>query len=115
MGKRRWTDDQLREAVASARCLADIMRALGIKQQRTIVARAKDLGLDIPVGKERCSECGLTEWRGQPIPLELDHISGNRRDLRVENLRLLCPNCHALTPTYRGKNATRERRGLRMA
>jgi hypothetical protein len=212
MGKRRWTDDQLREAVASARCLADVMRTLEIKQQRTIVVRAKELGLDIPVGKrttwtddefraavagarsvrgalkvlgvvgrgcnyktfyrhaerlaldtshfvgrghlaglarfnlrsrrllpqilvensefentnhlrrrliregvleERCAECGLTEWRGQPVPLELHHVSGNRRDLRLVNLQLLCPNCHALTATHRGKNATPERRRLR--
>jgi len=209
MGKRRWTDDQLCDAVASARPLADVMRALGIKQQRTIISRARALGVAVPIVKRaiwsdddlraavagsttvrgalnalgvqgrgdnyktfyrhverlgldtshflgsghlagqvrpnrrplpqilvehgefentkhlrqrlikegfmeaRCSQCGLAEWRGQPIPLELDHISGNRSDLRLENLRLLCPNCHALTPTYRGKNATRERRQSR--
>lgn len=54
--------------------------------------------------EHRCAECGLTEWRNQPIPLELDHINGERQDNRLENLRLLCPNCHALTSTYRGKN-----------
>ena len=52
----------------------------------------------------KCEMCGNTEWLGQPIPLELDHVSGDKSDNRLENLRLLCPNCHALTPTYRGKN-----------
>jgi hypothetical protein len=50
-----------------------------------------------------CEWCNNTEWLGQPIPLELDHINGDQRDNRIENLRILCPNCHALTQTYRGK------------
>lgn len=48
--------------------------------------------------------CGLTEWQGKPIPLELHHINGNNKDNRLENLQLLCPNCHALTDNFRGKN-----------
>lgn len=41
---------------------------------------------------------------GQKIALELDHINGNNRDNRIENLRILCPNCHAMTDTWRGRN-----------
>ena len=54
--------------------------------------------------EHKCNLCGLVSWRGNPIPLELDHINGIKTDNRIKNLRVLCPNCHALTPTYRGKN-----------
>ena len=56
------------------------------------------------IKKSVCESCGESEWLKQPIPLELHHINGNNSDNRLENLRLLCPNCHALTDSYRGKN-----------
>lgn len=52
----------------------------------------------------KCELCGNIEWLGKPIPLELHHINGINTDNRLENLQLLCPNCHALTDNYRGKN-----------
>jgi len=52
----------------------------------------------------KCESCSNTEWLGDPIPLELEHIDGNNKNQVKENLLLLCPNCHAKTSTYRGKN-----------
>lgn len=58
--------------------------------------------------KERvCERCGLREWRGSPAPLQLDHANGDRRDNRLENLRILCPNCHAQTDTWCSRNRGR--------
>ena len=54
-----------------------------------------------------CSICSREEWNEQTIPLELDHINGRYDDNRIENLRLVCPNCHAQTDTYRGRNIGR--------
>lgn len=54
--------------------------------------------------ENQCRECGITNWRGEALSLHLDHINGVRNDNRLENLRMLCPNCHSQTPTYSGRN-----------
>ena len=51
----------------------------------------------------KCECCGNSEWMGFPIALELHHINGIKDDLQIENLQVLCPNCHAFTDNYRGK------------
>lgn len=54
--------------------------------------------------KYKCECCGLSEWLGKKIPLELDHIDGNHYNNDIQNLRILCSNCHSQTDTNSGKN-----------
>lgn len=55
---------------------------------------------DIPY---KCSCCGISEWRGEKLSLQLDHINGDNHDNRIENLHWVCPNCHSQTDTFCGK------------
>jgi hypothetical protein len=58
----------------------------------------------------KCENCKSETWMTCPIPLEVDHVDGNNKNNMIENCKLLCPNCHALTPTYRGKNINAKRK-----
>ena len=55
----------------------------------------------------KCEKCGLQEWQGQKIPLQVHHIDGNHYNNVIDNLQILCPNCHAQTDTYAGHNKNR--------
>jgi predicted DNA-binding protein YlxM (UPF0122 family) len=57
--------------------------------------------------ENRCEICGISSWRGAPLTMALHHISGDGRDNRLENLQILCPNCHGQTENFAGRNARR--------
>lgn len=59
---------------------------------------------------DRCSRCNNNEWMGEPLNLQLDHIDGDCSNNVVSNARLLCPNCHSLTPTFGAKNRGKGKR-----
>ena len=73
----------------------------------TSTSRLRNRLIGHGIKEHKCEHCGLAEWLDNPIPLELHHANGINNDNRLHNLQLLCPNCHALTENYRGKNQTR--------
>ncbi len=58
----------------------------------------------------KCEKCGISDWCDEPISLHLDHIDGNSDNNRVENGRILCPNCHSQTETFSGRNKKNTKR-----
>jgi hypothetical protein len=60
--------------------------------------------------ENRCEQCGITEWRGKPISMQLHHRNGDGTDNRLGNLELLCGNCHSQTDTYGGRNGHRRKK-----
>ena len=149
----KWTDDELRAAVAANLSVAGVLRALGLVpaggNYDQVQRRIRELCIDtshftgmgwnkggrfVPtpalpleqvlvadrwtgshllkkrlfregLKKPQCELCGWCERAPDGrIPVELDHINGDRNDNRLENLRILCPNCHSLQPTHRGLN-----------
>ena len=74
------------------------------KHPKTKTVRLKKRLLAEGLLKNKCSACGVPDsWNRKPLVLELDHINGNSKDHRLENLRILCPNCQSQTSTFRNK------------
>lgn len=63
--------------------------------------------LDEGLKSNKCEQCGLTQWRSQPLSMALHHVNGNGKDNRLQNLELLCPNCHSQTENFAGRKLAR--------
>jgi 5-methylcytosine-specific restriction endonuclease McrA len=106
-GKHRPRRDPQR--ASRARPLADILRRdSGYTSRQSLKIRLFAAGLL----RRECAECGIGEWRGKPLSLHLDHVDGDGGNWELENLRLLCPNCHSQTETYCGRSIGRKRYGV---
>ena len=82
----------------------ELSEILVANSKYTNMTRLKKRILSNNLLENKCYICGINSWNDKPLILQLDHINGNNRDNRIENLRLLCPNCHSQTETFSGKN-----------
>lgn len=123
---RKKTSKSMKRAIAEGRAKKPIPKKLSdyseeefhrIVQKRKLIRRKKLLAADfssltferlrerIVIEQEnKCNKCKLDIWLDKPIVLELEHRDGNNKNNHRENLEMLCPNCHSLTDTWRGRN-----------
>ena len=81
-----------------------------VSGRRTNRSHLKQRLLRLGLKRNRCERCGIEEWLGRPLSMHLHHVNGDRLDNRLENLEMLCGNCHAQTENYGGRNGHRRRR-----
>lgn len=96
--------DAIRRGVISPRPKAEPIEDVFCRGRRRNRNHLKIRLLGAGLKEQRCELCGLTEWRGRPLSLELHHVNGDGLDNRLVNLQFLCPNCHSQTDSWGGKN-----------
>jgi DNA-binding transcriptional ArsR family regulator len=102
--------DAIRRGTIAPRPRLEPLGAILTRGKRRSRHHVKLRLFDAGLKERQCERCGLSEWRDKPLALELHHINGDGLDNRLENLQLLCPNCHSQTNTWGGRN-----RGRRVA
>lgn len=121
ISKRYWnnlTDEQKQEKI-------DVVRKLSINKSNEYVEWLLYLDWDtLSIQSKRyrvileqngkCNRCGLSHWQELPLTLEYEHIDGNNKNNDRDNVECLCPNCHSLTPTWRGRKNSISRRNSKI-
>jgi hypothetical protein len=105
-----WFDAVKRKAIVPRPSEIPLEELLVVGRKGTNRTHLKRRLIKAGLKENRCEECGITEWRGKPLSMELHHVNGDGQDNRLENLRLLCGNCHAQTDNWGGRGKRRKRR-----
>jgi 5-methylcytosine-specific restriction endonuclease McrA len=106
MSRKTFYDAALRGAIVTRPQATPLHVMLVFGQRRNRVnLRRRLVGAGLKDGS--CEECGIRDWRGEPLSLALHRVNGDGRDNRLENLRLLCPNCHSQTENFAGRGVVR--------
>jgi Zn finger protein HypA/HybF involved in hydrogenase expression len=106
---RKTFNDAVTRGVIKSRPQAAPIEVYLVTGRRTSRSHLKQRLIDAGLKQHQCETCGISEWRGKPLSMALHHINGDGLDNRVENLVVLCPNCHSQTPNFSGR-ALRVRR-----
>jgi transposase len=105
-----WHEAVQRGAVVARPRRMEVEQLFREGTSRTARGYKKKRLLEDGIKEDRCEECGITHWRGHKLSQQLHHKNGDGTDNRIENLQLLCPNCHSQTDTYGGRNGHRRRK-----